>query len=114
MKKAILGSGIPASQLIFTAWSSASTWRNSDRRGGSNGARIRLTPMKDWEVNNPKQLASVLQALEGVQKKFNSSASGGKKVSIADLIILSGTAAVEKAAHDAGFNVSLHRWPPRC
>jgi catalase-peroxidase len=95
LKKEILGTGIDAHKLIATAWASASTFRGSDKRGGANGARIRLAPQKDWKVNNPQQLSEVLRALESVQKKFN---GGGKKVSLADLIVLAGTAAVEKSA----------------
>ncbi|KAH4024777.1 catalase peroxidase [Parastagonospora nodorum] len=98
LKKQILEAGIEPSKLIRTAWASAASYRGSDKRGGANGARIRLAPQKDWEVNNPKELAEVLKALEGVQSKFNGSASGGKKISLADLIVLAGTAAVEKAA----------------
>jgi catalase-peroxidase len=98
LKKQILEAGIEPSKLIRTAWASAASFRGSDKRGGANGARIRLEPQKDWEVNNPKELAEVLKALEGVQSKFNGSASGGKKISLADLIVLAGTAAVEKAA----------------
>lgn len=97
LKKEILSSGVDPTKLISTAWASASTFRGGDKRGGANGARIRLAPQKDWKVNNPPQLVEVLSALEGVQKSFNSSASGGKKVSLADLIVLAGTAAVEKA-----------------
>ena len=98
LKKEILGTGLDLSQLISTAWASASTFRGSDKRGGANGARIRLAPQKDWKVNNPQQLGKVLSALEGVQKKFNDSASGGKKVSLADVIVLGGCAALEKAS----------------
>ncbi|KAK0630387.1 bifunctional catalase/peroxidase [Bombardia bombarda] len=98
LKQEILSTGVAPYKLISTAWASASTFRGSDKRGGANGARIRLAPQKDWEVNNPQQLAEVLSALEGVQSKFNSSASGGKKVSLADLIVLGGVAALEKAA----------------
>jgi catalase-peroxidase len=98
LKKEILASGVSPTKLITTAWASASTFRGSDKRGGANGARIRLAPQKDWKVNNPAQLKEVLSALEGVQKSFNSSQSNGKKVSLADLIVLAGTAAVEKAA----------------
>jgi catalase-peroxidase len=98
LKKEILQAGIEPAKLIRTAWASAASFRRSDKRGGANGARIRLEPQKDWEVNNPKELAEVLKALEGVQSKFNDSASGGKKISLADLIVLAGTAAVEKAA----------------
>ena len=102
LKTHLLASGVDATQLITTAWASAATFRGSDKRGGANGARIRLDPQKNWKVNNPPQLAQVLSSLEGVQKKFNDSQSGGKKVSLADLIVLGGCAAVEKAA---GFSV---------
>ncbi|KAK4184963.1 PaCAT2 catalase-peroxidase encoded by the PaCat2 protein [Podospora australis] len=98
LKKEILATGIAPNKLISVAWASASTFRGGDKRGGANGARIRLAPQKDWEVNNPAQLAEVLKALEGIQQKFNSSASGGKQVSLADLIVLAGVAAVEQAA----------------
>ena len=98
LKKEILASGVDATKFVSTAWASASTFRGSDKRGGANGARIRLAPQKDWKVNNPAQLSEVLSALEGVQKKFNGSQSGGKKVSLADLIVLAGCTAVEKAA----------------
>jgi catalase-peroxidase len=98
IKKQILEAGIEPSKLIRTAWASAASYRGSDKRGGANGARIRLAPQKNWEVNNPKELAEVLKALESVQSKFNGAASGGKKISLADLIVLAGTAAVEKAA----------------
>ncbi|KAK2629512.1 hypothetical protein QTJ16_000332 [Diplocarpon rosae] len=98
LKKEILGAGIDPTKLISTAWASASTFRGGDKRGGANGARIRLAPQKDWKVNNPPQLKEVLSALEGVQNNFNGSASGGKKVSLADLIVLAGVAALEKAS----------------
>ena len=98
------------SQLVSTAWASASTFRGSDKRGGANGARIRLAPQKDWEVNQPAQLATVLQKLEAIQKEFN---AGGKKVSLADLIVLGGCAAVEKAAKDAGVDVKVPFTPGR-
>ena len=98
LKKEILGAGVDANKLISTAWASASTFRGGDKRGGANGARIRLAPQKDWKVNNPAQLSEVLKSLEGIQSKFNSSASGSKKVSQADLIVLAGSAALEKAA----------------
>lgn len=98
LKKAILDTGVAPSKLISVAWASASTFRGSDKRGGANGARIRLAPQKDWKVNNPEQLSEVLKALEGVQSQFNGSASGGKKVSLADLIVLAGVAALEKAS----------------
>ena len=107
LKAKILGSGLSVSQLVSTAWASASTFRGSDKRGGANGARIRLAPQKDWEVNNPPELAKVLQKLEAVQKEF------GKKVSLADLIVLGGSAAVEKAAKDAGVTVTVPFAPGR-
>ncbi|HOH99426.1 MAG TPA: catalase/peroxidase HPI [Bacteroidales bacterium] len=103
LKSKILGSGLSIAQLVVTAWASAATFRGSDMRGGANGARIRLAPQKDWPVNNPDQLARVLQVLGSIQQEFNQAQSGGKKVSMADLIVLAGTAAVEKAARDAGF-----------
>jgi catalase-peroxidase len=113
LKAKVLASGLPVSQLVSTAWASASTFRGSDKRGGANGARIRLSPQKDWEVNQPKQLAGVLQKLEAIQKEFNTSATGGKKVSLADLIVLAGNAAVEKAAKDAGVDVKVPFTPGR-
>ncbi len=113
LKAKILASGLSVSQLVSTAWAAASTFRGSDKRGGANGARIRLEPQKDWEVNQPAELAKVLQKLEAIQKEFNSSASGGKKVSLADLIVLGGCAAVEKAAKDAGFSVKVPFAPGR-
>jgi catalase-peroxidase len=113
LKAKILASGLSVSQLVSTAWASASTFRGSDKRGGANGARIRLAPQKDWQVNQPKQLATVLQKLEAIQKEFNGSASGGKKVSLADLIVLGGNAAVEKAAKDAGHDVKVPFTPGR-
>src|SRR5207249_11034572 len=94
-------------QLVSAAWASASTFRGSDKRGGANGARIRLAPQKDWEVNDPPELAKVLQKLEAVQAEFNASAAGGKQVSLADLIVLGGAAAIEKAARDAGSTVEV-------
>src|SRR5205814_2710323 len=97
LKKEILAASIDIPILVSTAWASASTFRGGDKRGGANGARIRFTPQNMWEVNSPQQLAQVLAALEGIQNKFDSSASGGKKVSLADLIVLGGCAAVEKA-----------------
>ena len=102
LKTKILDSGLSVSQLVSTAWASAASFRGTDKRGGANGARIRLAPQKDWEVNEPAELAKVLQVLEQIQQDFNGSASGGKKVSLADLIVLAGCAAVEKAAKDAG------------
>jgi catalase-peroxidase len=113
LKAKILASGLSVSQLVSTAWASASTFRGSDKRGGANGARIRLAPQKDWDVNQPKQLATVLQKLEAIQKEFNASASGGKKVSLADLIVLGGNAAIEKAAKAAGQDVSVPFAPGR-
>ena len=113
LKAKILGSGLPVSQLVSTAWASASTFRGSDMRGGANGARIRLAPQKDWEVNQPDQLAKVLETLEGIQKDFNGAQSGGKKVSLADLIVLGGCAAVEQAAKNAGRNVTVPFAPGR-
>jgi catalase-peroxidase len=101
------------SQLVSTAWASASTFRGSDKRGGANGARIRLGPQKDWEVNEPAQLETVLQRLEAIQQEFNASASGGKKVSLADLLVLAGCAAVEKAAKDGGVEVKVSFTPGR-
>jgi catalase-peroxidase len=113
LKAKILASGLSISQLASTAWASASTFRGSDKRGGANGARIRLAPQKDWEANQPAQLAKVLQALEAIQKEFNSSQSGGKKISLADLIVLGGCAAVEKAAKNAGHDVRVPFAPGR-
>ena len=113
LKAKILASGLSASQLVSTAWASASTFRRTDKRGGANGARIRLSPQKDWEVNQPKQLAAVLQKLETIQKEFNGSAAGGKKVSLADLIVLGGNVGVEKAAKDAGTDVKVAFTPGR-
>jgi catalase-peroxidase len=113
LKAKILAAGLSASQLVSTAWASASTFRRSDKRGGANGARIRLSPQKDWEVNQPKQLAAVLQKLEAIQKEFNGSAGGGKKVSLADLIVLGGNTGVEKAAKDAGTDVKIPFTPGR-
>ncbi|WP_281348226.1 catalase/peroxidase HPI [Marinobacter changyiensis] len=113
LKSKILASGLSSSELVYTAWSSASTFRGSDMRGGANGARIRLAPQKDWEVNQPEQLAKVLQTLEGIQKAFKDAQSGSKKVSLADLIVLGGTAAVEQAAKDAGQNVDVPFTPGR-
>jgi catalase-peroxidase len=113
LKAKMLASGLSVSQLVSTAWASASTFRGSDKRGGANGARVRLAPQKDWEVNNPAELAKVLQNLEAIQKEFNASATGGKKVSLADLIVLGGDAAIEKAAKDAGINVKVPFTPGR-
>jgi catalase-peroxidase len=113
LKAKILASGLSVSQLVSTAWASASTFRGSDKRGGANGARIRLAPQKDWAVNQPPQLAKVLQTLEAIQKAFNASAAGGKKVSLADLIVLGGCAAVERAAKAAGHDVEVPFAPGR-
>jgi len=113
LKSKLLTSGLTISQLVETAWASASTFRGSDKRGGANGARLRLAPQKDWPVNEPAELAKVLQKLEQVQKDFNSSQSGGKKVSLADLIVLGGCAAVEKAAKNAGNEVKVPFTPGR-
>ena len=107
LKSRILASGLSISQLVSTAWASASTFRGSDKRGGANGARIRLAPQKNWEVNQPAELAKVLNTLEGIQSEFNSAASGGKKVSLADLIVLAGCAGVEQAAKKAGHDVTV-------
>ncbi len=113
LKAKILAAGPSVSQLVSTAWASASTFRGSDKRGGANGARIRLAPQKDWQVNQPAQLQIVLKALEKIQKEFNSAQSGGKKVSLADLIVLGGCAAIEQAAKKAGFDVSVPFTPGR-
>ncbi len=113
LKAKILETGLSVPDLVKTAWASASTFRGSDMRGGANGARIRLAPQKDWEANEPQQLRKVLDALEGVQKAFNDAQSGGKKVSLADLIVLGGAAAVEKAAKDAGHDVTVPFHPGR-
>jgi catalase-peroxidase len=113
LKGKILASGLSVSQLVSTAWASASTFRGSDKRGGANGARIRLAPQKDWEVNQPDQLAKVLKTLEGIQSAFNSAQSGGKKVSLADLIVLAGCAGVEQAAKNAGHEVTVPFTPGR-
>ncbi len=113
LKAEILKSGLSISQLVATAWASAATFRGSDKRGGANGARIRLAPQKDWEVNQPASLAKALQTLEAIQKKFNASQSGGKKVSLADLIVLGGCAAVEEAAKKAGHDVKVPFSPGR-
>jgi catalase-peroxidase len=113
LKGQILDSGLSVSQLVSTAWASASTFRGSDKRGGANGARIRLEPQRGWEVNDPDALATVLRTLEGIQKAFNSSQTGGKKVSLADLIVLGGCAAVEQAAKNAGLDVQVPFTPGR-
>jgi catalase-peroxidase len=113
LKREILASGLTVSQLVSTAWASASTFRGSDKRGGANGGRIRLEPQTGWEVNNPDQLAPVLRTLEGIRDSYNGSAGGGKKISLADLIVLAGSAGVEKAAADAGFTVEVPFTPGR-
>lgn len=113
LKAKILSSGLSISQLVSAAWASASTFRGSDKRGGANGARIRLAPQKDWAVNQPEQLAKVIQVLVGIQKEFNAGAAGGKKISLADLIVLAGGAAVEAAAKKAGQNITVPFAPGR-
>ncbi len=113
LKARILASGLSVSELVYTAWASASTFRGSDKRGGANGARIRLAPQKDWEVNEPAQLAKVLRTLESVQAEFNASQSGGKRISLADLIVLGGSAAIEKAAKQAGHDIKVPFTPGR-
>ena len=113
LKAKVLASGLSVSELVSTAWASASTFRGSDKRGGANGARIRLAPQKDWEVNQPAQLAKVLKSLEGIQRPFNTAAAGGKKVSLADLIVLAGCAGVEQAAKHAGHPVAVPFTPGR-
>jgi catalase-peroxidase len=113
LKGKILKFGLSVSQLVSTAWASASTFRGSDKRGGANGARIRLAPQKDWEVNQPAKLKTVLKTLEGIQEEFNRTQSGGKKVSLADLIVLAGCAGVEQAAKNAGHEVTVPFTPGR-
>jgi len=113
LKSKILISRLSVSQLVSTAWASASTFRGSDMRGGANGARIRLAPQKDWEVNQPDQLAIVLQALEGIQQEFNNSVSSGKAVSFADVIVLAGCTGIEQAAKNAGYDVTVPFTPGR-
>jgi catalase-peroxidase len=113
LKAKVLDAGVPVQDLVFTAWASASTYRDTDKRGGANGARIRLAPQKDWEANEPQRIGRVLAALEQVQQDFNGSQSGGVRISLADLIVLAGTAAVEKAARDAGFDVTVPFSPGR-
>jgi catalase-peroxidase len=113
LKTKILASGLSISELVSTAWASAATFRGSDKRGGANGARIRMAPQKDWEVNQPAQLAKALETLEAIQKEFNDAQSGGKRVSLADLIVLGGCAAVEQAARDAGYDVAVPFTPGR-
>jgi catalase-peroxidase len=113
LKGKILASGLSISELVYTAWASAATFRGSDKRGGANGARIRLAPQKDWEVNQPEQLAKVLETLKGIQKTFNSAQSKGKRVSLADLIVLGGCAGVEQAAKNAGYDITVPFTPGR-
>ena len=113
LKARVLASGLSIAQLVRTAWASASTFRGSDKRGGANGARIRLAPQKDWEVNQPVELAQILSTLEGLQKDFNATQTGGKKISLADLIVLGGCAAVEAAAQQAGHSVTVPFTPGR-
>jgi catalase-peroxidase len=113
LKAKILASGLSVSELVSTAWASAATFRGSDKRGGANGARIRLAPQKDWEVNQPVQLAKVLEAIEGVREGFNTAQAGGRKVSLADLIVLGGCAAIEQAAKNAGRDVEVPFAPGR-
>ncbi|MBN7815487.1 catalase/peroxidase HPI [Algoriphagus pacificus] len=113
LKAKVLASGLSVSELVSTAWASASTFRGSDKRGGANGARVRLAPQKNWEVNNPAQLSKVLEVLEGIQTEFNSKQVGGKQISIADIIVLAGCAGVEKAAKDAGYDVKVPFTPGR-
>jgi catalase-peroxidase len=113
LKGKILASGLSVSELVSTAWASASTFRGSDKRGGANGARIRLAPQKDWKVNQPDKLAKVLKTFEGIQSAFNSAQASGKKVSLADLIVLAGCAGVEQAAKNAGHQVTVPFTPGR-
>ncbi len=113
LKSKILGSGLSVAELVYTAWSSASTYRGSDMRGGANGARIRLAPQKEWEANQPEQLAKVLKTLESIQSDFNATQAGGKRVSLADLIVLGGAAAIEQAARDAGHAIEVPFSPGR-
>jgi len=113
LKEKLLASGLSVSQLVSTAWASASTFRGSDKRGGANGARIRLEPQNGWEVNNPTELATVLSTLQEIQQEFNSSHAGGKQVSLADLIVLAGCAAIERAARNAGYDVQVPFAPGR-
>ena len=113
LKGKILSSGLSVSQLVSTAWASASTFRGSDKRGGANGGRLRLAPQKDWAVNQPTQLASVLEILEGIQQEFNGAQSGGKQISMADMIVLAGSAGVEQAAKNAGHDVTVPFTPGR-
>jgi catalase-peroxidase len=113
LKQKVLARGLTVAQLVSTAWASASTFRGSDKRGGANGARIRLAPQKDWAVNQPAQLARVLAVLEGIQREFNAAANGGRRISLADLIVLAGAAGVEQAARAAGQDVTVPFTPGR-
>ncbi|MEL7163399.1 MAG: peroxidase family protein, partial [Bacteroidota bacterium] len=113
LKRRLLASGLTVSELAYTAWSSASTYRDSDKRGGANGARIALAPQKNWTVNKPEQLAKVLETLKGVRKEFNDGQSGNKQISLADTIVLGGCAAIEQAAKDAGYDVTVPFTPGR-
>src|SRR5262249_20305757 len=113
LKGKVLASGLSVAQLVSSAWASASTFRGSDKRGGANGARIRLAPQKDWEINQPAQLGTVLETLEDIQTAFNRSQAGGKRVSLADLIVLAGCAGVEQAAKNAGHEVTVPFAPGR-
>jgi catalase-peroxidase len=113
LRDKVLASGLSVSELVGVAWASASTFRGSDKRGGANGARVRLAPQKDWEVNQPEILSKVLTVLEGIQAEFNASATGGKKISLADLIVLAGNAGVKQAAKSAGFDVTIPFTPGR-
>jgi catalase-peroxidase len=113
LKTQVLDSGLSVPQLVKTAWASASSFRRTDKRGGANGARVRLEPQRSWEVNEPSELDKVLPVLEGIQRDFNASAPDGKKISLADLIVLAGSAAVEKAATDAGYEIAVHFAPGR-
>ena len=113
LKKKVLDSGLSVPQLVKTAWSAAGSYRNTDKRGGANGGRLRLEPQRHWEVNEPSELEKVLATLQKIQHDFNDSASGGKKISLADLIVLAGSAAVEKAAKDAGYEITVHFAPGR-
>src|SRR5262249_31361411 len=113
LKGQVLASGLSVSQLVSTAWASASSFRGSDKRGGANGARIRLEPQSGWEGNQPEQLATALRTLEGIQQAFNAEQAGGKRVSLADLIVIAGAAGVEHAARNAGFDVEVPVAPGR-
>ncbi|WP_305790787.1 peroxidase family protein, partial [Burkholderia sp. E168m23] len=113
LKAKVLASGLSVSELVSTAWASASTFRGSDKRGGANGARVRLAPQKDWEVNQPAQLATVLEVLGALQVEFNRAATGGKQVSLADLIVIAGNAGVEQAAAAAGVEITVPFTPGR-